>query len=66
MEQNIDTLIERAIANTQGYLRAPDRDRRIARAGLQRILADVAARAPAHPALSRLAAFIDDLRQGAR
>ncbi|MGA2491370.1 MAG: hypothetical protein ABSF67_00310 [Roseiarcus sp.] len=66
MEQNVETLIEHAIANTQVYLRAPGGDRRIARTGLERILADLAERAPDHPALTRLAAFIDGLRQGLR
>jgi hypothetical protein len=66
MEQNIENLIEHAIANTQVYLRAPGGDRRIARIGLERILADLAERAPDHPGLIRLAAFIDDLRQSVR
>jgi hypothetical protein len=66
MEQNIENLIEHAIANTQVYLLAPGGDRRIARTGLERILADLAVRAPGHPALTRLAAFIDDLGKGMR
>jgi hypothetical protein len=64
MEQNFENLVERAIANTRAYLRAPSGDRRMAQIGLERILADLAARAPDHPALSRLAAFVDDLRRG--
>jgi hypothetical protein len=64
MEQKIEDLVERAIANTRAYLRAVDGDRRMAQIGLKRILADLAVRAPDHPALSRLAAFVDDLCRG--
>jgi hypothetical protein len=66
MEQDIETLIEHAIANTQVYVSAPGGDSGIARTGLERIFADLAGRAPDHPALTRLAAFIEGLRQRAR
>ena len=61
MDHDVETLIDRAIANTQTYLRAPAGDRRVARAGLERILADLTARAPGRPALARLGAFIAEL-----
>jgi hypothetical protein len=61
LDYDIETLVERAIANTQAYLCEPGCDRRVARAGLERILADLAARAPGHSALARLSAFVADL-----
>jgi TorA maturation chaperone TorD len=61
MDHNVETLIDRAIANTPAYLRAPGGDRRVARTNLGRILADLTARAPDHPALARLSAFIAEL-----
>jgi hypothetical protein len=61
MDHDAETLIDRAIANTQAYLRAPGGDRRVARAGLERIRADLTARAPDHPALARLSDFIAEL-----
>ena len=61
MDHNVETLIDRAIANTTSYLRAPGGDRRVARTNLGRILADLTARAPDHPALARLSAFIAEL-----
>jgi hypothetical protein len=57
----VETLIDHAIANSQVYLRAPGGVRRVARAGLERIFADLTARAPNHPALGRLSAFIAEL-----
>ena len=61
MGYDIETLVERAIANTQAYLRTPGCDRRVARAGLERILADLTARAPGQPGLARLSAFVAEL-----
>ena len=66
MEQDIETLIEHAIAHTQVYLRSRGGNRRIAQTGLERSFAGLTARAPDHPALTRLAALIEDLRQRAR
>ena len=63
MEHVSESLIDHAIAHTRAYLQTPGGDRRIAQAGLERILVDLAARAPGHPALLRLAAFIADLRR---
>jgi hypothetical protein len=65
MNHDIEILIDRAIVNTQAYLRAPGGDRRIARAGLERILADLTARAPDHPALARLGAFVAEFARAA-
>ena len=61
MDHDVEDLIDRAIANTQAYLRAPGGDRRVARAGLERIVVDLTARAPGHPALARLGDFIAEL-----
>jgi hypothetical protein len=61
MNHDIEVLIDRAIVDTHAYLGAPGGDRRVARAGLERILADLTARAPGRPALARLGAFIAEL-----
>jgi hypothetical protein len=61
MNPDIESLIDRAIANTLTYLSAPGGDQRVAHAGLARIRADLTARAPGHPALSRLSAFVAEL-----
>ena len=63
MDCDIETLVERAIVHTLTWLRAAACDRRVARAGLERILADLAARAPGHPALARLDDFIAEFRR---
>jgi hypothetical protein len=61
MGHDIEILIDCAIINTQAYLSAPGGDRRVARVGLERIFADLTARAPDHPALARLSDFIAEL-----
>jgi hypothetical protein len=61
MDHGVETLIDRAIANSRTYLRAPGGDWRVARVGLERILDDLTARAPDHPALARLGDFIAEL-----
>ena len=61
MDHDVETVIDRAIANTLAYLSAPGGDRRVARIGLERIRADLTARAPGHPALPRLSAFVAEL-----
>ena len=63
MDHDAETLIDRAIANTRTYLRAPGGDQRVARAGLERIRADVLARAPDSPALARLSDFIAEIER---
>jgi hypothetical protein len=61
MDHDVETVIDRAIANTLAYLSAPGGDRRVARIGLERIRADLTARAPDNPGLARLSAFIAGL-----
>jgi hypothetical protein len=61
MDRRIETLVARTIANTQAYLAEPGGDRNVARAGVARILAELTARAPGHPALARLSAFVAEL-----
>ena len=61
MDHDLEGLVDRAIANTLVYLRAPGGNRRVARVGLERIVADLTARAPDHPALARLSALVAEL-----
>lgn len=61
MDHDLEDLIGRAIANTLAYLRAPGGDRRVARVGIERIVVDLTARAPGHPALARLSDFVAEL-----
>jgi hypothetical protein len=61
MDHDVETLIDRAIANTLAYLSAPGGDQRVARIGLERIRADLTERAPDNPALARLSAFVAEL-----
>ncbi len=62
----LDRIVEQAIAYTKQVLRAAPSHASPARAGLERMLRDLGAGAPDHPALARLRAFLEqlDLRLG--
>ena len=58
MADAIDRIVERAIEHTRTILRTRRSEWSAARSGLLKIRASLAARAPGHPALDRLDAFI--------
>jgi hypothetical protein len=58
MADMVEEIVDRAIEHTRTILAAAPYDWRIARKGLQIIHDDLARRAPEHPALARLKAFI--------
>ncbi len=61
MDEHFEALIDRAIGYTRAYLGTPGGARGSALAGLARIVADLIARAPAHPVVARLREFHDEL-----
>jgi hypothetical protein len=67
MADIIEEIVDRAIEHTRTILAAAPYDWRIAQKGLQIIHDDLGRRAPEHPALVRLKAFIaneDETRRG--
>jgi len=59
--EDIDWIVERAIAYTLAILRMAPRQLDAARTGLERMRNNLARDAPDHPALERLRAFLDDI-----
>ncbi len=61
MTDRIDKIVDRAAEYTKALLSNEATQWPAAREGLERILDDLARRAPGHPGLLRLRRFIDDL-----